>query len=96
VDPRLLTRSIARHLDTFAEHKVDAFTLHDLRRTVSTGLAKLGIPPTSAERCLNMRSPATARRTTPTSISIEARRVNSMGGSPAGVHDGQVAQVSLC
>jgi hypothetical protein len=45
MDPKLQTRSIARHLDTFAEHKVGAFTLHDLRRTVRTGLAKLGICP---------------------------------------------------
>jgi integrase len=48
-----LTRSTARHLDTFAEHKIAAFTLHDLRRTVRTGLAKLGIRSEIAERCLN-------------------------------------------
>jgi integrase len=52
-----LTRSIARHLATFAEHKVCAFTLHDLRRTVRTGLAKLGIRPDIAERCLNHAQP---------------------------------------
>ncbi len=40
-------------LETFAEHKVGAFTLHDLRRTVRTGLARLGIRPDIAERCLN-------------------------------------------
>ena len=57
MDPKLLTRSIARHLDTFAEHKVGAFTLHDLRRTVRTGLAKLGIRPDIAERCLNHAQP---------------------------------------
>jgi integrase len=57
VDPRLLTRSIARHLKTFAGHKVGAFTLHDLRRTVRTGLAKLGIRPDIAERCLNHAQP---------------------------------------
>jgi integrase len=57
VDPRLLTRSIARHLETFGEHKVGAFTLHDLRRTVRTGLAKLGIRPDIAERCLNHAQP---------------------------------------
>jgi integrase len=58
VDPRLLTRSIARHLETFAEHKVQAFTLHDLRRTVRTGLAKLGIRPDIAERCQNHAQPS--------------------------------------
>jgi len=57
VDPRLLTRSIARHLESFAEHKVGAFTLHDLRRTVRTGLARLGIRPDIAERCLNHAQP---------------------------------------
>jgi integrase len=57
VDPKLLTRSVARHLDTFAEHKVGAFTLHDLRRTVRTGLAKLTIRPDIAERCLNHAQP---------------------------------------
>ena len=57
MDPKLLTRSIARHLDTFAEHKVAAFMLHDLRRTVRTGLAKLGIRPDIAERCLNHAQP---------------------------------------
>jgi integrase len=57
MDPKLLTRSIARHLSAFAEHKVGAFTLHDLRRTVRTGLAKLGIRPDIAERCLNHAQP---------------------------------------
>jgi integrase len=57
MDPKLLTRSIARHLDTFAEHKLGAFTLHDLRRTVRTGLAKLGVRPDIAERCLNHAQP---------------------------------------
>jgi integrase len=57
MDPKLLTRSIARHLDAFAERKVGAFTLHDLRRTVRTGLAKLGIRPDIAERCLNHAQP---------------------------------------
>jgi integrase len=57
MDPRLLTRSVARHLETFADHKVAAFTLHDLRRTVRTGLAKLGVRPDIAERCLNHAQP---------------------------------------
>lgn len=57
MEPKLMTRSLARHLDTFAEHKVQAFTIHDLRRTVRTGLAKLGIRPDIAERCLNHAQP---------------------------------------
>jgi integrase len=57
MNPKLLTRSVARHLETFAEHKVGAFTPHDLRRTVRTGLAKLGVRPDIAERCLNHAQP---------------------------------------
>ncbi len=57
MDPRLLTRSVARHLDSFARCQVAAFTLHDLRRTVRTGLARLGIRPDIAERCLNHAQP---------------------------------------
>ena len=57
VDPRLLTRSVARHLETFAKHQVAAFTLHDLRRIVRTGLARLGVRPDIAERCLNHAQP---------------------------------------
>jgi integrase len=57
MDPKLMTRSVARHLDSFAKHKVDAFTAHDLRRTVRTGLARLGVRPDIAERCLNHAQP---------------------------------------
>jgi integrase len=57
IEPRLLTRSVARHLETLAEHKIEAFTLHDLRRTVRTGLARLKITPHIAERVLNHAQP---------------------------------------
>ena len=57
MDAKLLTRSVARHLDTFAEHGVKPFTLHDLRRTVRTGLARLGVRPDIAERILNHAQP---------------------------------------
>jgi integrase len=53
VNPLLITRSVARHLDTLAEHGIKAFTLHDIRRTVRTGLSVLKIQPHIAERCLN-------------------------------------------
>jgi integrase len=36
---------------------VGAFTLHDLRRTARTGLARLGIRPDIAERYLNHAQP---------------------------------------
>jgi integrase len=60
IEPRLLTRSVARHLDTLAEHKVEAFTLHDLRRTVRTGLARLKVQAHIAERVLNHAQPGVA------------------------------------
>jgi integrase len=37
-DPKLLTRSIARHLPSLKERRIGAFTLHDLRRTTRTGV----------------------------------------------------------
>lgn len=38
-------------------HGLDHFTLHDLRRTARTHLAKLGVKPHVAERCLNHKLP---------------------------------------
>ena len=57
IDSKLLTRSVARHLPALAKLKVKAFTLHDLRRTVRTGLARLQVPPHIAERVLNHAQP---------------------------------------
>jgi integrase len=56
-DPKILTRSVNRHLKAFKALKLSAFTLHDLRRTVRTGMAKLKIAPHIAERCLNHAQP---------------------------------------
>lgn len=56
-DPKILTRSLARHLKTFGEKKIKPFVLHDIRRTVRTGLARLKVPPHIAERCLNHAQP---------------------------------------
>jgi integrase len=53
IDPKLVTRSIARCLPRLKRLGVAAFTLHDLRRTCRTGLARLGIRPDIAERVLN-------------------------------------------
>lgn len=39
------------------EHGLEAFTLHDLRRTARTQLASLGVQPHIAERCLNHKLP---------------------------------------
>jgi integrase len=52
-DPMILTRSLARNLDRLSEHKIAPFTLHDLRRTVRTGLGRLRVAPHIAELCLN-------------------------------------------
>lgn len=56
-DPKILTRSLARHLKLLAKKGVKAFVLHDLRRTVRTGLARLKVPPHLAERVLNHAQP---------------------------------------
>jgi integrase len=52
-DPKLLTRGVARCLPRMKELGIDAFTLHDLRRTCRTGLARLKVAPHIAERVLN-------------------------------------------
>lgn len=52
-DPKLLTRNLARAKERFKELKVAPFTLHDLRRTCRTGLARLKVEPHIAERVLN-------------------------------------------
>lgn len=53
IDPKYITRSVARCLKRFKRHGVAAFTPHDLRRTGRTGLARLGIKVDIAERVLN-------------------------------------------
>jgi len=53
LDPKQLTRSLAKCLERFEEAGISAFTLHDLRRTCRTGLAKLKVEPHIAERVLN-------------------------------------------
>ena len=56
-DPKLLTRSMSRHHKLFKRAGVDAFVLHDLRRTVRSGLSRLGVPPHISERVLNHAQP---------------------------------------
>jgi integrase len=56
-DAKILTRSLNRHLKALAQKKIKPFTLHDLRRTVRTGLARLQVAPHIAERCLNHAQP---------------------------------------
>ena len=53
IDPKQLTRGVARCLERMGERGIDAFTLHDLRRTCRTGLSRLKVEPHIAERVLN-------------------------------------------
>ena len=53
IDPKQLTRGVARCQERMVELGVEAFTLHDLRRTCRTGLSRLKIEPHIAERVLN-------------------------------------------
>lgn len=57
LDPKQLTRSLAKCLKRFEEQGVAAFTLHDLRRTCRTGLSRLKVEPHVAERVLNHVQP---------------------------------------
>ena len=59
-NPKLLTRGVARCQERMKKLGIAEFTLHDLRRTCRTGLAKLkgedgkpAVPPHIAERVLN-------------------------------------------
>jgi integrase len=53
IDPKLLTRGVARCQERMKKLEIAEFTLHDLRRTCRTGLARLKIAPHIAERVLN-------------------------------------------
>jgi integrase len=53
IDPKLLTRGVARCQGRMQKLGIAEFTLHDLRRTCRTGLSRLKTPPHIAERVLN-------------------------------------------
>lgn len=53
IDAKQLTRSVAKLQKRFKALGIQAFTLHDLRRTCRTGLARLEVAPHIAERVLN-------------------------------------------
>jgi integrase len=53
IDPKQLTRSLAKCLDRFKKRGIANFVLHDLRRTCRTGMGRLRIEPHIAERVLN-------------------------------------------
>lgn len=60
IDPKQLSRSLAKCLDRFKKQRIAAFTLHDLRRTCRTGLSALKVEPHIAERVLNHAQPGIA------------------------------------
>jgi integrase len=60
VHPQQLTTSLSRCAARFRKAGIAAFTLHDLRRTCRTGLARLGIEPRIAERVLGHAQPRIA------------------------------------
>jgi integrase len=60
IDPKQLSRSLAKCLERFEKRGVGAFTLHDLRRTCRTGLSRLKVEPHVAERVLNHVQPGVA------------------------------------
>jgi integrase len=53
IDPKLLTRGMAKCQRRLKERGIEKFTLHDLRRTCRTGLGRLKVPPHIAERVVN-------------------------------------------
>ena len=53
LDPKQLTRGVAKCQERFQKRGIKAFTLHDLRRTCRTGLSRLKVEPHIAERVLN-------------------------------------------
>jgi integrase len=53
IDPKQLTRSLAKCRPRMKTLGIRAFTLHDLQRTCRTGLARLKVEPHIAERVLN-------------------------------------------
>ncbi len=53
VDPKQLTRGVSKCKKRFKARGIIQFTLHDLRRTCRTGMARLKVEPHIAERVLN-------------------------------------------
>ena len=60
LDPKQLTRGVAKCLKRFKGQGIAPFTLHDLRRTCRTGLSFLKVPAHIAERVLNHMQPGIA------------------------------------
>jgi len=53
IDPKQLTRGIAKCQARFKKQGIEGFVLHDLRRTCRTNLSRLKVEPHVAERVLN-------------------------------------------
>lgn len=52
LDPKLLSRGVAKNLERFKKIGIKPFTLHDLRRTCRTGLSRLKVASHVAEMCI--------------------------------------------
>jgi integrase len=52
-NPQLITRSVTRLRERYKSLGIDPFTVHDLRRTGRTGLARLRVPKHLGQRVLN-------------------------------------------
>lgn len=61
LDPRYLSQSMINVRERFQKRGVEPFSLHDLRRTCRTGLARLKIAPQIAEAVLNHLQPGVVR-----------------------------------
>jgi integrase len=57
IDPKQLTRSLAKCIARFRQRGIKHFVLHDLRRTCRTGLSRLGVEQHIGERVLNHAQP---------------------------------------
>jgi integrase len=60
IDPKAITRAVARSQEHFG---IPHWTPHDLRRTVRTGLGRLGIDPMTAERAIGHQVGSRVERT---------------------------------
>lgn len=70
MDPMRISQRVYRCMPLFAARGIEQFTLHDLRRTVRTGLARLGVLPHVAERVLSHRQPELPGVAAPEAIGV--------------------------
>ena len=74
IDPKYITRSVARCLKRFKKHGVAAFTPHDLRRTDEPASQDWASGSTSLSECSIMPASESRRPTTSTSTSMKSAK----------------------